>query len=444
MYKKRIASLALTLVVLSSLVLASCGGGGEEATDTPGSAGGEQESATLLIWDQFTDPAWEETFESILADFRAQNPNVEITREPMTREQQLQTAKTALASGTGPDMIYMDTGPGNAGLLIEAGLLAPLDDVGAAYGWRDRFFPWAVERGSVDGKLYGLSLEMEFLGVYANKTLLEQEGLSIPETDQEVLTFCAKAKDLGYIPFVWSNNPGWQSFHQFGMVANNALGSKDMAALLIDKQGSWTQDKILNALKFYFVDMRDAGCFTDDVNALGYDDANSLFYTGKALLNPTGTWLVNDIATNMQEGFEVEMVPFPSIDGGERVLPGGLGSAWFISANTDYPDAAAMLLDHFYKPESIRKWVEGVNVVPPLEFNAEDFQLNPLLEFAIATAQAGGKGEAGSNLGDYIDTNAPDSFNEMMQDGFQAVVAGLKTPEEQLDDLQAEWEAGLE
>jgi raffinose/stachyose/melibiose transport system substrate-binding protein len=198
----------------------------------------------------------------------------------------------------------------------------------------------------------------------------------------------------------------------------------------------------VDAVKFFFLDMQDAGCFIDDVNAMEYNDTNSLFYSGKALLNTTGTWLVNDIINNVSD-YEIDMVPFPSIKGGERLLPGGLGSAWFISSKTEHPQEVAMLLDFMYTDESVKTWVEGVGAVPPLSFDPTGWEIAPLLEFAINTAQAAGKGEAGAALGHYIDTNAPDSFNQMMQDGFQAVVARLKTPEEQLADLQKEWDAGM-
>jgi ABC-type glycerol-3-phosphate transport system substrate-binding protein len=47
-----------------------------------------------------------------------------------------------------------------------------------------------------------------------------------------------------------------------------------------------------------------------------------------------------------------------------------------------------------------------------------------------------------TDLGYYIDTAAPEAFNAMMQDGFQAVLAGTKTPEQLLADLQKAWDEG--
>ena len=42
-----------------------------------------------------------------------------------------------------------------------------------------------------------------------------------------------------------------------------------------------------------------------------------------------------------------------------------------------------------------------------------------------------------------VDVLAPPEFNDMMLNGFQAILAGDKTPEQQAADLQAAWEEGM-
>ena len=42
-----------------------------------------------------------------------------------------------------------------------------------------------------------------------------------------------------------------------------------------------------------------------------------------------------------------------------------------------------------------------------------------------------------------VDVLAPPEFNDMMQNGFQAILAGDKTPEQQAADLQAAWQEGM-
>jgi raffinose/stachyose/melibiose transport system substrate-binding protein len=439
--KDKLIMIPARMVVAITLILAWLISACAPVAPASGDVAAREQKISLLVWDQFSDAAQGEAAEQVYASFMETHPNIEIKREVVPYAQLIQTGKTALASGTGPDLVYYDTGIGYAGVLTEAGLLAPLDDIAKDFGWDKRIFPWALARSTFDGHLYGLGMEMEFIGMYFNQTLLEQEGLEVPETDQELLEFCAQAQEKGYIPIAFGNNPGWQSYHQFGMVANNALGSDEITKLLVDGEGSWDRPELEQAVQFFFVDLLNAGCFTPDVNAVGYDDANSLFFTGKALLHTTGTWLIGDIDAGAQ-GYEIGMAPFPSLNGGERLLPSGLGSAWFISAKSQHPEEAAMLLDHIMSDASVQLWVEGARFVPPVIFDASSWSVSPLMKFAIETMQAAGQGEPGAALGHYVDPNVPEGFNAMMQDGFQAVLAGIKTPAEQLADLQRAWEEG--
>ena len=130
-----------------------------------------------------------------------------------------QTVNTAISSGTGPDIIFYDAGPGYAGVLADAGLLCPLDDYAAQYGWTERVAAPALEATTIDGTLYGMPLHDDLIGMYYNKTLLDQEGLTVPETLDDLVAFCGEAKEKGYIPIAFGNNPGWEAFHQFSMTA---------------------------------------------------------------------------------------------------------------------------------------------------------------------------------------------------------------------------------
>ena len=109
-----------------------------------------------------------------------QNPNITITREAISTDQMRQTVNTAISSGTGPDIILYDPGPGYAGVLAEAGLLLPLDDYAAQYGWDERVAAPAVEATTLDGRFYGMPLTTDLIGMYYNQTLLDQEGMAVP------------------------------------------------------------------------------------------------------------------------------------------------------------------------------------------------------------------------------------------------------------------------
>jgi raffinose/stachyose/melibiose transport system substrate-binding protein len=236
-----------------------------------------QESIELRVWDQFTSPEASDAADAIYAAFEEQNPNITIRREVIQTQQMQQTANTAITSGTGPDLIFYDAGAGYAGVLAQAGLLMPLDDMAAQYGWTDRVAPSALEGTMIGSQLFGMPLQVDLIGMYYNKTLMDDAGFTVPQTVADLASFCTQAKDAGYIPIALSDNPGWQAFHQFSMVSNNMIGPDAMRALLYENQGTWDSPEIVQAIDAYFVQLRDAGCFSDDVNALTNDDAVALF-----------------------------------------------------------------------------------------------------------------------------------------------------------------------
>lgn len=401
----------------------------------------QDEPIELRVWDPFTEGSASPTIEAVYAAFMEQNPNITITREAIGTDQMRQTVNTAISSGTGPDIVLYDPGPGYAGVLADAGLLLPLDDYAAQYGWDERVAAPAAEATTLDGAFYGMPLTTDLIGMYYNQTLLDQEGMAVPQTLDELVAFCGEATDKGYVPIAFGNNPGWEAFHQFSMTSNQMLGPEAMRDLLFENQGGWDTPEIVAAIEAFFVTLRDAGCFPEGANAIGYDDGNSLFFNGEALLHTTGSWLVGDILEAMPD-YEVGFQPFPEIEGGQgRVWIAGVGSAWYISTNSAHPDEAAAFIDYVYSQESVNRLVGENRFIIPVDFDLSPIELDPLTALIYEARQSAA--DEGVAFGYNVDVIAPPEFNDAMLNGFQAILAGDKTPEEQAADLQAAWEEGM-
>jgi raffinose/stachyose/melibiose transport system substrate-binding protein len=423
----RFASAVLVLVVLAGMAM------------LPASyALARQESGepvTLRVWDQFTENS--DIADQIYAGFTATHPNVTIERETFTLEQLRTTASTALASGTGPDVIYHDVTPGRE--FYRSGLVLSLDEYAEEYGWRERFYPAGLRWTLVDDTLTGLGLEYEFVGVFYNKTRMDEAGLQIPETLEQTLEYCRQASEAGFIPYVAATGAGWPNYFYFTMPLHNTVGVQQMTDLLFGGQGTWDSPEVVSAIEVFYRQMRDAGCFPENPNAVDFDIGRDLLWAGDALAMPIGTWLIPDVAQFDPE-HEYVMSPFPAIDGNPRVYTAGMGSAFFISSQSAHPDVAAEFLDYLFSDEATRIWVEQAQYIPPVPVDTEGLDVPPLFQFALETLTAAGSGEGGTELGYNIDLLVPQEFNTMMEDGFQAVMADEKTPEQQAADLQQIWE----
>ncbi len=389
------------------------------------------EVVTIRVMDQFTDETASEAVDTLGKMFMEKNPNIKVQREPVTSDNMRTMVQTSLASGEGPDVIYYDTGPGFAGVLAKAGLLAPLDNYYTQFNWDERIFTWTKARTTFDGKVYGIGHQLEFLGAYYNKTLFAELGLQEPESYNDLLAICQKGKDAGYIPISFGDAGKWPAYHMFSMTTNNLIGREGLDDILWGN-GRWDSPEVQQAIQLFFVDMNQAGCFIPDATAVSYDDANTAFYSGKALINLTGTWLISDVNENAKD-FEVGWFFFPSIDNKPIYPPAGLGSGYFISAKSQHPEEAARYLDFLFSEEAAKVWMEVANFIPPIKVDSNQFSLSPLLKFAVSALQT-------QEMGYNIDVLTPDTFNTMMSDGFQAVLLGEKTAEEMAKDLQKVWD----
>ncbi len=113
--------------------------------------------------------------------------------------------KPALTSGTGPDVFYLNLGPAEAGVLGQCRSLMPLDDAYAEKGWDQRIYNWTCERAVYDGKSYGLANELEFIGVFYNKAMFEENGWDVPESWDDLMALCDAANEAEVIPMAFTN-----------------------------------------------------------------------------------------------------------------------------------------------------------------------------------------------------------------------------------------------
>jgi raffinose/stachyose/melibiose transport system substrate-binding protein len=398
----------------------------------------QNKTVTLKVWDQFTEG---DTAATVYKNFMEKYPNIVIERQAIATDQIRNTVKTALGSGTGPDVVYYDAGPGYAGVLASADLIQPLSRYANEYRWTKTISPAARSATVINGRMYGVPLEVDLIGMYVNKTLLAKAKLSVPKTFNELLSFCKSASAQGYIPLAFGDNPGWQAFHQFSMVANNMVGPQAIRDLLYRNIGRWDSPAMTAAIKAYFVDLRDAGCYPKTVNALKNEDLEALFNSGKALTYPTGSWMASSLSEAAAKNkWTVEMVPFPTVPGGKgSYFVTGVGSAWYMSKATANPDAAATFMNYLISQDAAKVWIEGGSYLP-VTVDTSALEISPLSKNILGALHDSIGGRI--SLGQNIDVLAPPEFNTAMQDGFQAVLAKQKTPAQMAADLQKAWVKG--
>lgn len=160
--------------------------------------------------------------EELIAQFEAENPDIDVVYTTVPDQEWDTTLATALASGSGPDLFNQATFA--MGDYYNQDVLAPIDPVAAGYADEQAVFDAYsfgenLLAGAVfDDVLYGLPTELSTYACYTNDDLWAAAGLDpatdFPETWEELKDVAEQLTirdDTGALvqrgfDFIWSNN----------------------------------------------------------------------------------------------------------------------------------------------------------------------------------------------------------------------------------------------
>jgi raffinose/stachyose/melibiose transport system substrate-binding protein len=392
----------------------------------------------IKVWDQFATEPLLSAFQKVLDNYAAASGNT-IVREVQLGASIKDIAATALASGTGPDILQYSVGQGNAGLLADADLIIPMEEYAAQYNWHDRLSNIALLEASLGGQLWGAPQESEVSLFFVNKSLFDQHGWEVPTTHEEMVALAKEAKAAGIVAIAYGEQDWFPSWWAFSHVASNALGAQAAADLVFRNEGSFNVPEVVDGIEKYWVELAEAGAFVPQVTALPAADAQALFIAGGALMFMSGTWAVGAIEENMP-GVELDIMPMWSFDGKPRAYPTGVGSAMYISSASRVKDEAAELINFLYEAEQARIMIEEASIIAPVEIDVSTLDLSEFQKRSVESV-ATGDGDPDVNQGVFVNHGlAGPTFHGLLTSGFQALSAGEKTAAQQAADLQAAWE----
>lgn len=165
-----------------------------------------------------------------VTQYQNEHPGITIERESVTGEVLKTIATTRLQSGD-VDLLNYGIGPTFAGLLYDSGLLAPIDDAYAKYGWP--IYDWAKLQTQSGGVTYGVPDQIEGIGLFYNADLLAELGFTEPPKTLDefrAMAEAAKAKDL--IPIAFSNKEQWEALALYSIGTASNMGGKKVDQML--------------------------------------------------------------------------------------------------------------------------------------------------------------------------------------------------------------------
>lgn len=405
---------AVGLAVSLGLAVAGCGGSGS----------GDGSTVTMWMYPVIADEAASTTFwADVEKTFEAEHPDLDLKIELQPWDGRQEKVSTALASGTGFDIVLL--GPDQIPQFVEQGSLLPVDEMVADSA--DAFLPGARDALSVDGKLYGAPIYHTVVTPVYNKAVFASAGITeAPATWDDLLDAAAPLAAKGIPLLDYPGDPEETlnlSFYQLLWQAGGQVFSDDGTSVAFDgPEGK-------EALQF-LVDLKEAGGLTPGAPTAKNVVDGRPFATGRSAF-----LLTADLTTTRQfaDGLGADAVePLPPLTGKEQVtfgLPGALA----VSHSTESQDAVAEVLTFVSGAETAGKLATASGFFPARS-DVETTDDGPYVDVFADALQHAFPGDAHPKARQVMTILAPQ---------IQAALLGDKSPEQALSDAAAEANAQL-
>ena len=356
--------LALTLcVTLALALLAGCGGGGD--TPAPDTSGGDTapvedapsgESAAvesdgsdieLSMWTYFSPEGDGQYIPGFVEQFEGLHPGIKINSQFVPRDDLLRQYTMGAVSGDLPDISMVDN-PDHASFSA-MGVFEDITDYIDAWGEQGFFFEGPMMSAMYEGRVYGLPNNSNCLALFYNVDMLEEAGVDVPTTWDELEAACAVLSDGDVYGLAISAVKNEEGTFQFMPWFISADGS-------IDDLGGPGPVRAVNFLN----NLMDQGYMSRDVINWTQGDANQQFINGLAAMQVNGPWNVPNILNDAPDlNWAVALVPrdvkYASVLGGENFA---------IGANPTDLDAAVAFLTWFMSKEVNAEWCASTGKFP--------------------------------------------------------------------------------
>lgn len=344
----------VALLVALAALLASCGAPGAQAplTDTPTTVSTSIGDAPVTL-DVLVSTPDVALYEELGDAFHSKHPNVtvRVTGEDFNN---LTTNVPRLISGTDvPDLVRL----ASFGNLVKDRLLTNLDPYAEAYGWTEwpqsQFASTRVDddgRQRGTGHLYGAGPGFGLTGMYYNKALAAQIGMTDPPATlsafEEALE---KAKDAGLLPMMVNGKDGGLAYPLQNLQMNYAGGTQVVQDWNYNKPGANIDTPALVDAAATLQRWGEKGYLPADVNSIDQTQAPARFAEGEGLFFPSGNWQAPTLEESGRG--EIGFFLFPPEEIGDPLTAMTAAGVLAIPTMSSQPDVAAAFL-HFIQTDS--------------------------------------------------------------------------------------------
>ncbi len=435
MKKKLIACLVTGVMILS---LAGCGSssgpGGTSGTDgsstqSTAKTGSGKEDITITVASRYgSDVPDEEYYRQKVQEFNDMDNGIQVVMDNIpTESDYLDKLRTSFANGDTPN-VFVEYGGSRVLDYVESDALVNMQTYYRSDpDWYTGFYESMFGDLQYDGYdgIWGVPFKSYTVSLFYNKEIFEQQGLSVPESWEDLMNVCQKLKDAGIKPFQVGEKDVWRLGHLHNNIVIKSLGTEAVVKLA-DRSLAYDSPEMLQTYRL-ISDMVEKGYLGDDILNTDYNTEKSTFAAGGCAMRWDGSWYVSEIyGTDIYDKTGVAPVPYVDEKYKDQAQ-GGASDMWFISKlNKSEAEIEASL--EFVKYITSQEYTAGNNevasVIYPIKFTpTAATPENPVLD------EIKGFVEGYTAMGTDIQNSDPQSFMlDTVRNALQGLAMG-NTPE---------------
>jgi raffinose/stachyose/melibiose transport system substrate-binding protein len=394
-----------------------------------------------------TDPVvlnalFETGFDDIIKlseEFTKQYPNVTWNIKQDQFANLINETPLVLAGDNPPDLIRLPTFVSFA----KDGLLMNLDKYATAFGWDKWPVPLQFARMDANGirgsgTLYAMGLNYQLTGVFYNKKLAAQIGMTQPpQTVAELEDLLAKAKAAGLQPIMeWGSAKSGMGLAFPLQQLMAAYGpTQPINDWIFNKPGATIDTPTNLTAAQHLEQWIKAGYFPPDINAIEYTDAASRFGKGEGVFTFNGDWQDAGYNTDMSGNVGFFVMP-PAVAGGQPAAMSG-PLTYGVAAKAKHADCAVFFFNWLATNATARQInvdIGGSNPGGPM-----DAPVVTVPEGSVTKDTIAGGPKVGSNAMDFIANATSSIFAQGWTPELQKMVGGKQDAAGLLKAVQAEY-----
>ena len=438
---RRVTALGLGACVAMS-TLSACAPGSDPGTTTATPVNVSTQLTSEKVQLTIAAESGVELSGKLAAEFTKQHPNITFNITQDNFQNLDANAPKLLASDTPPDLIRLAM----LGSTVKNGLVANLDPWAKAYGWdkwpASQLAPLRMSQDGVrgSGSLYQVGFGYQVTGVYMNKKLAAQLGISAaPATLSELQDDLAKAKAAGITPIMQGNKEGHVLFALQSVMAQYADKTQFRDWLMAKPGSSFNTPGNVKASDLVR-QWADAGYFPSDMNAIDYAAMTSQFQDGKGLFTFNGNWAAADYQKKL--GNDVEFFLAPPLQKGAPHVATGTANSFAMAAKSKHQNEAAFFLNWVHTDPAARQIVVDVTGAPP---GGDPNQAQPTVSSPLIAEVLQGYAEIGKEDGqvDFLANTTAGIFAGALIPDSQLLVTDKMTGQQFAEAVQTFFEKEL-